>query len=840
MRLIVIADTYPPLKMSGAVQMRDLVRELAGQGHFVTVVAPSAGHRRAWSIEQEGRVTLLRVRTMQTKDVGHLRRLVAEILLPFILLRALSASGLRTARWDGIVWYAPTIFLGPVVRRLRRESRCRSYLILRDIFPEWAVDMGLMRRGLAYRFLKWVERRQYAEADTIGVQTEANLPYMRSWAAETGRSLEVLENWLSPAPELPCSIDISQTKLRGRTIFVYTGNMGVAQGMGVFMDMVSRMRDRRDIGFLFVGRGSDAARFALRAECEGLDNVLFHDEIEPNEIPGLLKQCHVAMLALDPRHKSHNIPGKFLTYMQAGIPVLARINPGNDLEELIRGSRVGYVTTSADLVDLVVMAERIVTDQILREGIEERAKSVWRSRFSSESAVKQITRALTGQSRKRRPEHEASRPISVLLLNQYFYPDVAATAQHAFDLAEYLRKHGMSVSAISSRSTYGHAGRSLPRSETIDGIRIHRVGESVFGRDSIASRAMDFLSFNLSCLLKALRLPRHDVVICLTTPPFIALVGVMLAKLKGSRFIFWTMDLYPDVPLAAGIIRHGSLIHRIFDWLDLFCLRNADQVVALGRCMHDRLLAKGVAPARLELITPWSDPEEVHAATGATPDDCAGIHATSSLRSEWGLGNRFIVQYSGNCGIGHDVSSVCDAMLRLKDDDTIRWLFVGGGVARPTVEEFIDRHGIGNAVMKPYQPRSKLGQLISLGDAHLVLVADGFSGLLLPSKFYGVMAAARPTVYVGPDGTEVAKVIKEHECGLVVPNGDGRSLVDAIQRLQRQPALGRAMGLRARDALEQEFSMQHSCQRWLRLIERLARVSPPLGESRESGVRLRP
>jgi glycosyltransferase involved in cell wall biosynthesis len=102
------------------------------------------------------------------------------------------------------------------------------------------------------------------------------------------------------------------------------------------------------------------------------------------------------------------------------------------------------------------------------------------------------------------------------------------------------------------------------------------------------------------------------------------------------------------------------------------------------------------------------------------------------------------------------------------------------------------------------------------------------------------MAAARPTVYVGPDGTEVAKVIKEHECGLVVPNGDGRSLVDAIQRLQRQPALGRAMGLRARDALEQEFSMQHSCQRWLRLIERLARVSPPLGESRESGVRLRP
>jgi glycosyltransferase involved in cell wall biosynthesis len=835
MHLVIIADTYPPLKMSGAVQMRDLVREFAAQGHEVTVVVPSSGLGRAWTVERDGRVTLLRVRTMRTKDVGHARRLLAEILLPFILLRALTVSGLRSTRWDGIVWYAPTIFLGPIVRRLRRESRCRSYLILRDIFPEWAVDMGLMRRGPTYHFLKWVERRQYAEADTIGVQTEANLPYLASWATAPGRSLEVLQNWLSPAPDLPCRIDVSQTRLRGRKIFVYTGNMGVAQGMGVFMDMVARLKHRKDIGFLFVGRGSDAARFASRAEREGLENVLFHDEIEPSEIPGLLKQCHAAMLALDPRHKSHNIPGKFLTYMQAGLPVLARINPGNDLEQLISDSRVGYVTTSADPDVLGAMASRMVTDAALHEGIGERAKSVWRSLFSSESAVRQITGALATTPQPSVSAEGGCEPVSVLLLNQFFYPDVAATAQHSMDLAVFLSRHGIKVSAIASRSTYGQAGRSLAGFEDKDGIRIHRVGRSAFGRDSIASRAFDFLSFNVHCLAKALRLPRHDVVICLTTPPFIALVGVLLAKLKGSRFIFWTMDLYPDVPLAAQIIRRGSLAHRVFDWLDRFCLRNADQVVALGRCMHARLLAKGVDPQKIELITPWSDPQEVDGG-GATSPDVA--RSGNALRSEWGIGDRFVVQYSGNCGIGHDVSSVCDAMLRLKDDDTIRWVFVGGGVTRPAVEDFIERHGIGNAVMKPYQPRSRLGELITLGDAHLVLVSDGFSGLLLPSKFYGVMAAARPTVYVGPGGTEVAKVIDEQGCGLVVPNGDGESLVGAIKRLQVNPEMARAMGLRGRDALERSYSMERACERWLRLVRRLAGPRHPLGDRPTSTARL--
>jgi glycosyltransferase involved in cell wall biosynthesis len=257
--------------------------------------------------------------------------------------------------------------------------------------------------------------------------------------------------------------------------------------------------------------------------------------------------------------------------------------------------------------------------------------------------------------------------------------------------------------------------------------------------------------------------------------------------------------------------------------------------------MRERVLAKGIAPDRLALISPWADPTEVidiPARGLEAPVDALAIARASAsgvrpntvppnpFREEWKIGDRFVIEYSGNCGIGHDVSTVCNAMLHLRDDDLVRWVFVGGGVMRPVIENFIRTHGITNVVMKPYQPRERLGELISLGDAHLVLVAEGFSGLLLPSKFYGIMAAGRPTIYVGPGDSEVARVITEHHCGYSMRNGDGRALVTAIRDLQRNPPSALAMGLRGRRVLEARYSMQRACGDWMRLLHEITENRP--------------
>ena len=396
MRIALVADTFPPLRTSGAVQLRDLSRELVRQGHQLTVLLPASDNAQAWRLDDWEGVRVLRLRSPKTKDVGYVRRTLSEFWMPFAMRRQLKRSPLGHERFDGVVWYSPSIFHGPLVQALKRQSRCPSYLIIRDIFPEWAVDMGLMGRGLPYRVFDAVARYQYSVADVIGVQTPGNLAYFDRWKAQLGRRLEVLSNWLGAPAAKRCSIRLDQTPLAGRKLFVYAGNMGVAQGMDTVMDWVAAMNGHVGVGFVFVGRGSDAQRLRKKAQDMGLSNVLFFDEIDPDEIPDLYAQCHVGLVALDPRHRAHNIPGKFLTYMQSGLPVLALVNKGNDLAALIREHQVGQVCESHHLPDILSLGEAVLAQTHHDPNLPARCRSLFEQAFSVEQTARQLVAALTG------------------------------------------------------------------------------------------------------------------------------------------------------------------------------------------------------------------------------------------------------------------------------------------------------------------------------------------------------------------------------------------------------------------------------------------------------------
>lgn len=390
MKIALIADTFPPLRNSGAVQLRDLSREFTAQGHQLTVILPSWEIKEDYFLEEFDGFRILRLRTQKTKDVNYVRRTLSEFLMPFFMMRRYKKAPLINEKWDGIVWYAPSIFHGPFVNYLKKLSGCKGYLIIRDIFPEWAVDMGLMGRGLAYRFFDAVARYQYSVADMIGVQTSGNLSYFDKWKNNKEKKLLVLQNWLADTKPEKCSISIKKTILTGRKIFVYAGNMGVAQGMPVLIDLADRLRNQKDVGFLFVGRGSEAKKLADESSRRSLNNIVFMDEIHPDEIPGLYEQCSVGIVALDQRHKSHNIPGKFLSYMQSGIPVLANINPGNDLSEIIENYKVGVVCETLDLDDLERKTMQLIELINNQTDFSTRCRSVYEKLFSPKNAVEQI------------------------------------------------------------------------------------------------------------------------------------------------------------------------------------------------------------------------------------------------------------------------------------------------------------------------------------------------------------------------------------------------------------------------------------------------------------------
>jgi glycosyltransferase involved in cell wall biosynthesis len=395
MRILLVSDAFPPLRTSAAVHMFDLAWELSRHGHEVVVITPvpNLEQRCIESVENFG--TLLSVRVPKTKDIGYFRRTVGEFLQPFIMFSAFKSSSVSQFSLDGIVWYSPSIFFGPLIKRLKARYRCRSYLILRDLFPDWAVDLGVLNKGLAYRFLKLIEHNQYDAADKIGVQCPANMDLI-SGGAQIRYKCEVLWTWLGGPPQSAkkCSIQVAETQLHGRSIFVYAGNMGVAQGMDMFIELAACLLAHQDVGFMFVGRGSDVQHLKAVASKKGLNNVMFFDEIDPSEISGLYEQCHIGLVALDPRHKTHNIPGKFLSYMKAGLPVLASVNPGNDLIELIQDYQVGYVCTESSIELMLENALLLLSGLDQKENYAVRCGTMTDRLFSPDVAIDQIIAGL--------------------------------------------------------------------------------------------------------------------------------------------------------------------------------------------------------------------------------------------------------------------------------------------------------------------------------------------------------------------------------------------------------------------------------------------------------------
>lgn len=191
-----------------------------------------------------------------------------------------------------------------------------------------------------------------------------------------------------------CSIDVSKTRLVDRLIFIYAGNMGVAQNVSVFLELAVLMKNRHDVGFLFVGRGSEVEALHTKAKANELTNTLFFDEISSHEISSLFAQCHIGLVALDQRHRSHNIPGKFLTYLKAGLPVLAQVNLNNDLVKIIHEYGVGQVNSSYSARELLEKANLLTRQIQIDKEISIRCHKLADELFSTQVAVRQITIAL--------------------------------------------------------------------------------------------------------------------------------------------------------------------------------------------------------------------------------------------------------------------------------------------------------------------------------------------------------------------------------------------------------------------------------------------------------------
>jgi len=401
----------------------------------------------------------------------------------------------------------------------------------------------------------------------------------------------------------------------------------------------------------------------------------------------------------------------------------------------------------------------------------------------------------------------------LIFVNRFFYPDHSATSQLLSDLAFHLSEAGFDVQILTSRQIYDDSSRDLPASESVRGVQVHRVWATRFGRGRLLPRAIDYLTFYLSATAKLAALADSStVVIAETDPPLLSVPSALVARLRRAPVVNWTQDLFPEIAQSLGV-PGVSLLAPVLRRLRNLSLNLAQTNVVLGDSMALRMRAEGVALDKIDVIHNWS-PVEMEPPSGQS--------VANPLREEWNLGQKFVVGYSGNFGRAHDFATVLDAAAALRDLRHIHFLFVGDGAQRPWVEARVASLELTEASLRPYQPLDQLALSLSVPDVHLVSLKPELEGLIVPSKFYSVLAAGRPVLFVGDPKGEIARRIEEAGCGRVFPVGAAAELAAAIRDLAGQPAQVAEMGERARALWASRFQRKHALATWQELLTKVS------------------
>jgi colanic acid biosynthesis glycosyl transferase WcaI len=382
------------------------------------------------------------------------------------------------------------------------------------------------------------------------------------------------------------------------------------------------------------------------------------------------------------------------------------------------------------------------------------------------------------------------------LVDRFFWPDESAVSLLLTDLAEDLQARGHEVHVFTSRQLINQPQAHLPEEEIWQGIRIHRLRTSCFGRRRFWLRLADALTFHFALRSTKKLAIRPDAWFVMTEPPLILNTVLKLQRKLGGRVIHHVDDLYPDLAMALGSLpRRGPVATLLSRWAKEG-LTHCDQVLALGECMAAVLKQKGVAEDRLAVTPPWADGNRL------TPLD----HGHNRFRQEIGLGaDKLVVMYSGNMGQGHRFETILAAARALEPNDRIQFVFIGDGAKKDQINAFRQAHNLKNIMMLPYQPRERLRETLSAGDVHLISLDAIVQGFIVPSKLAGILAVGRPVIFVGDKANSLAAAILREPCGCVIPEGEVGQLGKIIEKWLKNPQERNRLGESARKLFEGEY-----------------------------------
>lgn len=406
MRLALLVDDYLPRSTRVAAKMmHELALELINSGHEPVVITPinnCLNNQRLHETLHDG-VTVWYFKNGQLKDIPKVKRAINESLLSFNAWRAISSKLKNENEFDGIIYYSPSIFFGPIVKLIKKSCNCKSYLILRDSFPQWIIDEGLIKdNSLLSKYFRFFEKINHSAADYIGLMSNNNKLLFDKTHPEI-RNTHITYNWASPESmekkNKNCSFRKSNN-LENKVLFFYGGNIGRAQDIRNILRLSKRMKKYSQAFFIFIGQGDEVELLKELIVQWSLDNVMYLPSVDQSEFKKILSEVDIGLFSLSKSHRVHNFPGKLLGYMVESIPILGSVNEGNDLLDIINKSELGYAFINGDDDKLYMAAKSLLFNDFDRKNRGERSHRILHEKFSVNTVAKNIVRYLSSDCHK--------------------------------------------------------------------------------------------------------------------------------------------------------------------------------------------------------------------------------------------------------------------------------------------------------------------------------------------------------------------------------------------------------------------------------------------------------
>ena len=417
----------------------------------------------------------------------------------------------------------------------------------------------------------------------------------------------------------------------------------------------------------------------------------------------------------------------------------------------------------------------------------------------------------------------------ILILTQPYVPDPSPTGQHLHDTANALAARGHEVLVLTSNRGYEQPSLKYPSREKRGRVEVRRLPLCSFGKARVPARVAGALSFTVQAAVRGLLCRRPDAILVSTSPPLCPIAALVVFLLRGVPFCYWIHDLHPDWPVRLGMLARDARSVRLMNWMNRWVLAHAKRIVVLDRFMNERVQRKLDVAEKTVVTPPWPHNDSSERIE----------HACNPWRKEHVREGRRVVMYSGNHTPAHPLDTVLQAALRLRAEEGLEFLFVGGGTSKQEIDAVIERERPGNVRSLPYQPLEILRYSLAAADVHLVSMGSEVVGISHPCKIYGALAAGRPLLLVSPDSCHATDVMGgEREIGWRVAHGDVDGAVDALREIRQAPC-GRLeeMGRAAQALVQRRYSRDALCGRVCDEVEATLEPPPPSAAAAHAEVR---